>query len=82
MNKQRKAKPKRKPWMTKDISQLKSEVQRLGRKVQNKPKDINLLHAFKSAKRELNIMKMKLKHEFCNTITDKIDGTQKIFGKY
>ena len=74
MNKQRKSKPKRKPWMTNDISQLKREVQRLGRKVQNKPKDSNLLHAFKNAKLELNIMKKKLKHEFYNAITNRIDG--------
>ena len=68
------SKRKPKPWMSNDITLLKREVRKLGRRIQINPKNCNLLHAFANAKREFNRMKKKLKHEFYKTITDNIDN--------
>ena len=54
------SKRKPKPWMSNDITLLKREVRKLGRRIQINPKNCNLLHAFANAKREFNRMNKKL----------------------
>ena len=77
LKKQLKIKRKHKPWMSNDLHSLKREVRRIGRKLQNDPKNCDLLQSYARAKRNFNKLKKTLKHEFFKGMADKIDNLNK-----